>query len=568
MSEAKYIGGQTICDLTARASIGDLSNLETTAKNTLVAAINEAAQSGGGGGSVGDQLYKMSGLKTAITFTSGAYINTSDDNIASAVSSPTSSGAWSYAVIDCNAKYTFYIEGDSGTGPSAYAFTDASYNVLLRNSDNHFAGNVVAPTGAKKLIINKKRTTTNESYKGDFIPLANQSDIDIIQQYYDPSIVRMGKDNVAWSWWVYPQVIHFQRLRNKVYWGFCDANGYIGVASYDVEEKTVKKNLLHKSPIVDDHNACAVYVYEDGTIICVYSTGHNTDKYIRSRTSDVPEDIDSFSTETAVSGVGGTCYSQLVFYNNTLYMFYRSAVNNWCYRYTTDKGATWSDEVTLITSGVQYYCLVRETTTSGVLRILMYSNPGKSDPAIRQAFLHLDTGILYDSDNTTQLGSSNISKDNVTVIIPVASGYNSQRLLDAAITDISRPLILYAPYTGSNGSGEEYKIYDAGTIVNIMSGGVALIGTYFLGCSWIGTNKIVVAHGETNNDVIDIYDYSNGAVSFSENICSESRGSVGIRNARPIVDINHDYILWLRGVYGNDYTAFNFDAKIHDLNAT
>lgn len=30
--------------------IGDLSQLDTTAKNTLVAAINEAAQSGGGGG--------------------------------------------------------------------------------------------------------------------------------------------------------------------------------------------------------------------------------------------------------------------------------------------------------------------------------------------------------------------------------------------------------------------------------------------------------------------------------------------------------------------------------------
>lgn len=31
-------------------NIGDLSDLDTTAKNTLVAAINEAAQSGGGGG--------------------------------------------------------------------------------------------------------------------------------------------------------------------------------------------------------------------------------------------------------------------------------------------------------------------------------------------------------------------------------------------------------------------------------------------------------------------------------------------------------------------------------------
>lgn len=37
---------------TLKSDLGDLSNLETTAKNNLVAAINEARQSGGGGGSV------------------------------------------------------------------------------------------------------------------------------------------------------------------------------------------------------------------------------------------------------------------------------------------------------------------------------------------------------------------------------------------------------------------------------------------------------------------------------------------------------------------------------------
>ena len=35
-----------------RSDLGDLDDLQTTAKSNLVAAINEAAQSGGGGGSV------------------------------------------------------------------------------------------------------------------------------------------------------------------------------------------------------------------------------------------------------------------------------------------------------------------------------------------------------------------------------------------------------------------------------------------------------------------------------------------------------------------------------------
>lgn len=55
MSDAKQVivGGVPISlkDEVARSSIGNLSNLNTTAKSNLVAAINEAAQSGGGEGS-------------------------------------------------------------------------------------------------------------------------------------------------------------------------------------------------------------------------------------------------------------------------------------------------------------------------------------------------------------------------------------------------------------------------------------------------------------------------------------------------------------------------------------
>ena len=55
MSDAKQVivGGVPILlkDEEARSSIGNLANLNTTAKNNLVAAINEAAQSGGSEGS-------------------------------------------------------------------------------------------------------------------------------------------------------------------------------------------------------------------------------------------------------------------------------------------------------------------------------------------------------------------------------------------------------------------------------------------------------------------------------------------------------------------------------------
>ena len=49
---SKFIIGDTeieVKDSTARDNIGDLDDLETTAKNNLVAAINEAKTSGGVG---------------------------------------------------------------------------------------------------------------------------------------------------------------------------------------------------------------------------------------------------------------------------------------------------------------------------------------------------------------------------------------------------------------------------------------------------------------------------------------------------------------------------------------
>jgi hypothetical protein len=197
----------------------------------------------------------------------------------------------------------------------------------------------------------------------------------------------------------------------------------------------------------------------------------------------------------------------------------------------------------------------------------MYSNPdlgANTDANIRQAFLHLDTGVLYNSDNATQLGTSGVSKDSVSVLIAVESGYTKQRLLDVAVTEIARPLVLYAPF--SSGNDSIYKIFDTNEKKEIVVGGTPLIGSYLLGMSWIGANRIAVAHGSGSNggqDIIDLYSYVNGEVTLEENIATERRGNIPIRNARPIADINGKAFLWQRGYYGASYTDFNMDAKIH-----
>ena len=547
MTEVKYLYNNSIADLSARESIESL--------DTRVEALEQGGEGTG-------YINSLIGLGEEITFINGSYIDNSGANIASAIDSPIASSSWKHAVIDCSAGGKFYIYANSGNTPKSYSFSNSDGDVLEVSSEiNLNAKNIIAPTGAAKLVINKKSNNTHKSYRGENKIQALSDSISGNSQ--NKNIVLTGKDNMAWSWWVYPQVFRFKRIRDKVYSGFCTADGYIGIASYDVATETVTKNLLYKSSQIDDHNASAVYVFDDGTIVCAYSSGHNSDHYLRVRRSDVAESIDRFADEIVLESALGTSYMQLLYDGGKLYMFYRSGGKNWCYRYSTDKGLTWTTEVKLITSSIQYYCIVRKTTTDGIARIIMYSNPGAGDSAIRQAFLRLDTGVLYDSDNSTILGSSNVSKDNVTVIIPVASGYVSQRLLDVAVSEINRPMILFAPYTGNNGNGHIYKIYDSGTITDIVAGVVSLSGDYFLGASWVGTDKVVVGHADSSNDIIDLYGYTNGTVTLIENVHTEARGSVPIRNARPIVDVNGGYILWVRGWYGATYERFNFDSMYY-----
>ena len=539
MADVKYLYNNPIVDLSARESIESL--------DTRVEALEQ------GGGSSGD-ISDLIGLGEEITFTRSAYIANAPGNIASNVSSPTSNGSWDYAVVDCTEGNKFYVSGNSAaSGVNAYYFTDASYNVIESNGVFRFQGNIVAPAGAKKLIINRLHSNTNKSYKGE-------NKLDMAD---DATFVVPNKNNVGYSWWIYPLAVAFNRIRNKIYFGFTNADGYVGVASYDVDTGETVKNLLRKSSQIDEHNAAAVYVYEDGTILCAYS-GHQEDNYIRVRVSAVPESIEQFGKTTCILSNGGTAYAQLIFYDNKLYLFYRVDTKNWAYRYTPDKGKSWSNEVILITSSVQYYCRFVPTTTAGVVRVIMYSNPGKGDPAIRQAFLHLDTGVLYDSDNSTSLGISNVSKDNVTTIIPVPNGYTSQRLLDVAVTAINRPMVIFAPF--NNATNADYKLYDAGTTVDIVAGGVSLNSSYYLGASFVDDSQIIAAHADGTDDIVDLYDYSGGQISLNKHIHTEARGTVPIRNYRPLVVGGH--AIWLRGWYGNSYSKFNSDALISDLSIT
>lgn len=380
------------------------------------------------------------------------------------------------------------------------------------------------------------------------------------------NINREGASDMIWSWWSYPQVISYNNLQDNVYWGFTTSEGYSGVAEYNNVSHKTTKTLLKKVSEVDDHNGVAVTVMNDGRIMCVYSGGHNDDNEIHVRISNEQENIDKFDTDVVLRSSGKTCYSQIIKYRNKYYIFYRVNNKSWAYRYSSN-GTKWSAEKIIITAKMQYYCKFMPTTTNGVIRICMTSNPDAEDANIRMGFMNLDTNEIYNSDNKTLLGKANIPSDQFDIIVSKPLG-QSQRLLDVAVTEPEKPMILYATFKYDFATKNSvYNLYDTDKSLEICNGGNPLWNPkYQLGASFIGDNRIVLGREENGFDKIEIYNYDKEEIQLNKEFFSELIGNSFVRNARPIVDINQEVFLWHRGFYNpNMYTNFFTEAKIYDL---
>ena len=380
------------------------------------------------------------------------------------------------------------------------------------------------------------------------------------------NINREGASDMIWSWWSYPQVISYNNLQDNVYWGFTTSEGYSGVAEYNNVSHKTTKTLLKKISEVDDHNGVAVTVMNDGRIMCVYSGGHNDDNEIHVRISNEQENIHRFDTDVVLRSSGKTCYSQIIEYENKYYIFYRVSNKSWAYRYSPN-GTKWSAEKIIITAKMQYYCKFMPTTTNGVIRICMTSNPDAEDANIRMGFMNLDTNEIYNSDNKTLLGKANIPSNQFDIIVSKPLG-QSQRLLDVAVTEPEKPMILYATFKYDFATKNSvYNLYDTDKSLEICNGGNPLWNPkYQLGASFIGDNRIVLGREENGFDRIEIYNYDKEKIQLDKEIYFELIGNTFIRNARPIVDINQKVFLLHRGFYNpNVYTDFFTKEKIYDL---
>lgn len=377
-----------------------------------------------------------------------------------------------------------------------------------------------------------------------------------------------GLENMVWEYqnWVFPQVISHKGYRDNLYFTFTTDGGYSGIAQYDFTTQKVSKTFLKKCTEANDHNLIAVLFASNNKIITACSGGHNTDRKMFIRISSARESIESFESPIVLEEAGLTSYAQLFEYNNKIFLFYRLDDKKWVYRISNDFGLTWSAATVLVVSNIQYYCQFTETTIAGVLRMLSYSNPQYDDSNIRESYLHLDDMTLYKEDNQTIIGQTNISPSSISIIIPVPTG-KKLRLYNGAKTAIGDTKVLYSSFSPESFDDNEYYVYDNRNSYKVCDSGLLLnhLPSHGdLGMAWIGTSKIAVARNDNNgHDILEIYDYANGVVTFNKEVDRTTISSQG-RLARPMVSNDNDAIIYWKGFYNiNSYNDFITDGNVY-----
>lgn len=174
MSEIKTLYGNPLVDTIARNSIGDLSELTTSAKGNLVAAINEAAQSGGSGtpevdvetdvaqtlpweqGTINSNGAPGSAMSTRVRNSDFVEIESGYTELRFEIISGYRYCVFFYdeneAVISGTPHYdTWMTESWTLTGPFTYAY----YKVLLAKTDNGAINPTTGPANIKIIVTQK-----------------------------------------------------------------------------------------------------------------------------------------------------------------------------------------------------------------------------------------------------------------------------------------------------------------------------------------------------------------------------------------------------------------------------
>ena len=148
------------------------------------------------------------------------------------------------------------------------------------------------------------------------------------------------------DWWIHEQAMVGNN--GKTYIAYYTDMGEIRVKELDAKcSREPSKDVCLcrlNCAYADEHNAPSICVMEDGTIVVMY-TGHGVNNEICYRVTKNPYDILSFGEEKHMPYQQGVTYAQLSqnIAKGELWFFCRVNGVTWEFRYSKDKGETWSE---------------------------------------------------------------------------------------------------------------------------------------------------------------------------------------------------------------------------------
>lgn len=407
--------------------------------------------------------------------------------------------------------------------------------------------------------------------------------------------IRIKRANT--DWWIHEQAMVGNN--GKTYIAYYTDMGEVHVKELDAKcSRAVSHDVCLcrlNCNYADEHNAPSICVMEDGTIMVAY-TGHAATHDVRYRVTTRPYDIFSFGEEKTLAYQASATYAQLSENRkrNELWFFCRVNRVTWEFRYSKDKGETWSDPTCFLASdagGLFYFDVRRQLVAEkkkGVREqwfFALYGHPRISlDHTIRSGIFDSDGTLLNMKGEKTEVNlyaGGKIDLSTLDIVYDSPEG-TTCRLLAVAPTVPYRvgiaSFVLNQPetirYHTATWQGDAWElsapIADGGEFLSpdtMLDGSQTYVGgmAYYYGVGDAGlskryeraptyTNRVYIARFDGTHRVLEsYYTPDNGKTYTLEQVIRKFPKEDDVKIWRPIVPIyaqDNLPLYWHEGCYG------------------
>ena len=414
----------------------------------------------------------------------------------------------------------------------------------------------------------------------------------VIEKEEIPAILQEEVGGLAYTYWVSPQV---EVVDNDIFVGTVSKEGYTGVATIDKNNEKYSKNVMLEPTRADNHDSSSIMRDPVSEKLLCFTFEHDARNWINIYRSKEKDRARYFEYISRIYFPGSVTYAQVFYQGGYYHLFTRVDVTSWYWAKSTDL-KHWDFQKLLMTDdpkgenrAVQYYIKFVTTNQPHILRMVMYSNPQAPDMSIRQGFLNLTNGTVYNSDGKTVIEvlpkyDALCQLQFETLIykpIKEPQTIYRQRFLDVApglAPEDVRILYMYGEYVSADADSAdiEYRMYINGEIQV-----VAKAGSYLWSKMSVPNGGVIADNGDTlylscrdvenATDYIYRYSYNKEKYEMDEQpfytyrVPDEYRNNLLYDRYRVgflSIDRESKALVWLEGYFnGTNYTDWNPEIK-------